>query len=367
MRQVLVAMVALHGLIHLVGFQKAFEIAGISAFSQPVSPAYGVLWLAAAILLVGFAMGMVAWPATGWKLGALGVIASQIAIFGAWQDTWFGTISNVVILGLVIIEAGTWGPSGLWARYQREAAETLARARALPPLPPLTEADLESLPPPVARYLRVAGWVGKPRTRWYDVSFSGRIRGAASEPWMDFLAEQQSFADTPMRLFLMSATMKGLPVHVFHRFADGHATFEVVVAGLVKIVDARGPDLDQAETVTLFNDMCLLAPSTLLSPSVTFSEIEERSVRATFEHAGKKASARLTFAEDGMLADFVSEDRLRASRDGKSFTKQRFSTPVHETKSFGPIRSIARADARWHPSEGELTYGEFEVLDLEQG
>ncbi len=365
MRRVLVAILVLHGLIHLLGFEKAFHLARLDALTQPISPAYGVLWLAAAILLVGFAIGLVAWPTRGWMLGAVGLVCSQLAVFASWQDAWFATIANVLVVVVVLSEAGTWGPSSPWARHRREAAEGMARIAASPPLATITEADLAPLPAPIARYLRVAGFVGRPRTRSYNLSFQGRIRGSASDAWMDFDAEQQSFSDPPTRLFLMSATMKGLPVQVFHRFAEGRATFEVVVAGLFKMVDARGPDLDQAETVTVFNDMCLLAPATLLSPQVTFSEVEERSVRATFESAGKKASAVLTFGEDGMLTDFVSDDRLRASADGKTFTRQRFSTPVHETKPFGEIRSISRADARWHPPEGELTYGEFELLDVE--
>jgi hypothetical protein len=188
---------------------------------------------------------------------------------------------------------------------------------------------------------------------------------------MDFTAEQQSFADRPTRLFLMDASMYGLPVQSFHRFADGYASFEVRIAGLVPIVDARGAELDQAETVTLFNDMCLLAPTTLLSPDVTYEEIDAHTVLARFTHGGRTISARLSFGDDGMLRDFVSDDRLRASRDGSSFTPQRFSTPVHETRAFGrhadssgPVRLMARADARWHPPEGELVYGEFELLEI---
>ena len=88
--------------------------------------------------------------------------------------------------------------------------------------------------------------------------------------WMPFEAEQQSFADEPTRLFLMRARMFGVPVQAFHRLIGGHATMQVKVAGLVPMADERGDEMDRAETVTLFNDMCILAPGTLVGPDITW-------------------------------------------------------------------------------------------------
>ena len=114
------------------------------------------------------------------------------------------------------------------------------------------------------RYLRLTGVVGQPRVQNYRIRFRGRIRSAPDARWMPFEADQQSFADQPTRLFHMRARMFGLPVDVFHRLTDGHATMQVKVFGAIPMVDARGPEMDRAETVTLFNDMCLLAPGTLV-------------------------------------------------------------------------------------------------------
>jgi hypothetical protein len=66
-----------------------------------------------------------------------------------------------------------------------------------------------------------------------------------------------------------------------------------------------------------------------------------------------------------MLTDFVSDDRARASADGKTFTPQRFSTPVKRSARFGPVRLAAFAEGRYHapPPEGEFAYGEFRLLE----
>lgn len=364
MRWLFVLVVGVHGLIHLMGFAKAFGYAELPQLTQPISRGLGVAWLAAAVLTLAAAAAVIPWPRGWFWLGAAALVASQIVIVTSWTDAKFGTIANVILLCGVVVGAAMEGPTSFRAAFEQRSAVGLTRVHALPAPSVITEADLAPLPAPVARYLRVAGFVGQPRTLSYRLRFRGRIRGGADEPWMEFTAEQRSFADAPTRLFLMDATMFGLPVQSFHRFEGEHASFQVRIAGLIPMVDARGEDLDRAETVTLFNDMCLLAPATLLSPSVTWEPIDDRSARARFTHAGRTVSALLTFDGEGMLRDFVSDDRLRASRDGTRFTPQRFSTPVHEVRSFGAQRLMGRADARWHPPEGELVYGEFELLEI---
>lgn len=54
--------VVIHGLIHLMGFAKAFGLAALPALTQPISRAMGVVWLSAAILTIGTGVAMVVWP-----------------------------------------------------------------------------------------------------------------------------------------------------------------------------------------------------------------------------------------------------------------------------------------------------------------
>lgn len=77
-------------------------------------------------------------------------------------------------------------------------------------------------------------------------------------------------------------------------------------------------------------------------------------------------SAELVLNDDGDLIDFVSEDRLRASRDGSRFTAQRWSTPVRDYRTFDTRRVVTCGEGRWHASgtEGEFTYLEFNLDDL---
>lgn len=361
MRWIVAFLLAVHGLIHLMGFAKAFGYAELPQLTQPISREMGLAWLAAGLLVVASAAMMIAWPRSSWIVGAVALVMSQSVILSAWRDAWVGTVVNVVLLLVVAHGWLTEGPPSFRAQFERDVAAGLARPIEAPAV---TEADIAPFPEPVQRYLRAAGVVNRPKVRNYRLRFRGRIRSAPGTRWMPFEADQQSFADEPTRLFLMRARMYALPVEAFHRLIGGHATMQVKVAGAIPMVDARGDEMDRSETVTLFNDMCLLAPGTLLDSGIAWEPLDARTVRARFTKGRHTISATLLFGDDGLLTNFTSDDRSRASPDGKVFTRLRFSTPVRDYRDFGSARLAAHGEARWMLPEGEFTYGEFDLQDV---
>jgi hypothetical protein len=266
-----------------------------------------------------------------------------------------------VLLLVVMYGLLTEGPWSFHAQYLRDVETGLSRAADAPLL--VTEEDLTPLPEPVRRYLRVTHAVGQPRVRNYRIRFTGRMRSAPDSAWMPFKAEQQSFADQPARLFLMRARMFGIPVEAFHRLIDGRATMNVKVLGAVPMVNARGDEMDRAETVTLFNDMCLLAPGTLVGPGIAWEPVDASTARARFTQRGHTITATLLFDTDGRLVNFESDDRSRSLPDG-TFTRLRFSTPVRDYRNFGPLYLAGYGEARWRLPEGEFTYGEFTMAGI---
>ena len=62
----------------------------------------------------------------------------------------------------------------------------------------------------------------------------------------------------------MGASFFGIPFWAIHRFIVSYATLRVQVSSVVTIVDAKAPEIHEAETVTLFNDLCVFAPGALI-------------------------------------------------------------------------------------------------------
>ena len=121
--------------------------------------------------------------------------------------------------------------------------------------------------------------------------------------------------------------------------------------------------MNRAETVTLFNDMCLLAPGTLIDPRITWQPVDAITARSRFTYGGQTIAATLFFNSTGELVNFVSDDRSRSELNG-TFTARRFSTPVRDYRDFGPVRLMSFGEARWLLPAGEFTYGEFNLVEI---
>jgi len=354
-----VALLVVHGLIHLMGFVKAFGLAEVPQLSMPISHAMGVGWLIATIALLAAAATCHASPTWFWAVGGVALVLSQTLIILAWSDARFGTVANVVLLVGVVLGFVAHGPGSLRAEY-RAAVRSSLEVAVSPRL--VTEDDLRRLPRPVQRYLRTAGAVGQPQIDSFKAVWHGRIRATVSAPWMTFRAEQYNFFGAPpVRLFFMDATMKHLPVDVFHRFVGDAATFRVRLLSAFTVIDAAGPAMNRGETVTLFNDLCILAPGRLIDPSIEWTEVDETHTRARYTRGAETITAELVFAASGELIDFISDDRMAASADGKTFTAQRWHTPVRDYRGFGMRRASSNAEARWIPASGEFAYLEIEL------
>ena len=108
LRYVFMALVVIHGLIHLMGFAKAFRYADISQLSRDVTRPAGILWLLTAILFIATAVLYFIRHDSWMFPGFAAVILSQALILGAWTDARAGTIANAIILLVLLPALGDW-------------------------------------------------------------------------------------------------------------------------------------------------------------------------------------------------------------------------------------------------------------------
>ena len=97
--------------------------------------------------------------------------------------------------------------------------------------------------------------------------------------WFKATSVQYNFFDEPTRLFFMKGKMFGMTVPGYHRYVEANATMDIRLFGLFPIVKQSGDIMNKAETVTLFNDMCLMVPATLIDKRIQWEPID------SFNHA----------------------------------------------------------------------------------
>jgi hypothetical protein len=228
----------------------------------------------------------------------------------------------------------------------------------------LTERDLEHLPPIVQKYLRYARVLGKEKVNNLKLNFEGVIRGKPTDNWMKLKAVQYSFFDDPTRIFFIKARKMGIPVIGLHLYKNRIAIMVIKLLGLFKVVDAKGPEMDQGETVTYFNDMCFMAPATLINKNIEWKETDDLTVEARFTNGDITIGATLFFKENGELINFISKDRFETA-DGKNYYNYPWSTPADEYKEINGYLLVSSAKTIYHRPNEDFCYGEFSLKSIE--
>jgi hypothetical protein len=238
-------------------------------------------------------------------------------------------------------------------------------------LKPISEAsglslhDIQHLPEPVRKYLLYAGAVGKPKIHNVRIVFNGSMKRNPKSGWMAIQSHQYNFFDAPARFFYIRAKIIGIPFDGLHIYSGNAATMQIKLASLFQVADAKGERMTHGETVTVFNDMCFMAPSTLISKNIQWETIDSMTVNAVFTNGKFTISATLKFNEKGELINFLSDDRFYCE-DGKTYLSYRWSTPIKNYIEKDGRKVPSYGEAIWHiPYEGEFCYARFDLKDIE--
>ncbi len=120
----------------------------------------------------------------------------------------------------------------------------------------VTEAMLESLPPPVQPYLSYTGVVGRPIARTVHLAQSGRMRLGPGQPWLSLRAKQYHSVQPPG--FVWDGAVRAGPVAIGRArdmYVDGKGSMLVKALSLFGVVDAQGEEIDQGAMMRYLSEM----------------------------------------------------------------------------------------------------------------
>lgn len=351
---IFIIIMAIHGLIHSMGFLKAYDFATLDQLTKSISKPIGLLWLITTILfsitIFLFASNKELW----WVVGLLAAILSQIVIILSWSDAKFGTIPNIIILLVIILSVGMYF---FEQSYKNDVAYNLEYNNIIDETV-LTEKDINHLPSSVQKYLHYFGAVGKPKSNNFYAVFKGQMRDEQKE--FSFISEQYNFFKEPARLFYMKGKMFGINVPGYHKYMKQEARMDIKLFGLIPVVKEKGEVMFVSETVTTFAELCFYAPSFLTDKNITWNEIDNLTAEATFTNKNTTITATLHFNENGQLINFVSDDRT----DVSDMKQHRFSSPVSEYKNIGGYNVPTYVELIWHYPDRKFVYGNLQLKKI---
>ncbi len=269
---------------------------------------------------------------------------------------------SLLILAVTIVIAFIYSQH-MKRTYNNEVKIGLERIKAIEP-EILTEDDIQHLPLVVQKYLRYVGVIGKEKIVNFRAEFEGKIRGNPDDGWMKLKSVQYNFTDQPTRIFYITASKMGIPAVGIHLYKDEKAIMLIKLLGLFTVSDAKGPEMDQGETVTVFNDMCLMAPATLVDKNIIWESVDSLTVKARFTNGHINIGATLFFNPKGELINFISNDRFE-TKDGKTYKNSPWFTPVEGYQDLNGFRLPTSAKTIYKHPDGDFCYGEFLIKNIE--
>jgi hypothetical protein len=358
MRMVFLVLVLIHGLIHIFGFLKAFDLVDLNELTIPVTRPAGFIWLVASILFLTYGILNFTEVKNVWIIGFIAVLLSQFLVIYYWRDAKFATIPNIIILVAVLFSYSNRVFENL---IYKEASGLLSEIRYDNPAI-LAENDIRHLPPPVQKWLLNSGALGQ------SIILNGRVEQKIlmkmkpdQKNWYPAKAIQYTFIDKPAFIWGVDVEMNTLMKFKGRdKFVDGKGEMLIKMNSLIKIVDEQGEKMDEG-TIQRFLGELVWFPSLAISPYITWEEIDEYSAKATMNYKNTSGSGTFVFNENG---EFVKFTTLRYNGNEPGAKRKEWVLTVDDYAVFENIKMPSKMKATWKLDEGDWTWLDLEIADI---
>ncbi len=358
MKYVFLFILLIHGLIHLMGFAKAFQLATIENIVSPISKPIGAIWLIATLLFMisaaGFFMDKSLWP----TVAIVALLLSQLVIVMTWKDARWGTLANVIIL---VVAVPAFANFQFQKMVDREIDALLIHVASQPSV--AVQNQSEALPEPVQRWLKKSGVMDKESVSCARIKQNGRMRTAPDGKWMNFSASQ--YFDFLNPAFVWTTHVEMIPLISLvgrDKFTNGEGAMLIKFLSLVPIVNESNNEKINSGTMLRYMGEMIWFPSSVLSPYIVWEEVDSRTAKATMQYKNTLARGTFFFTEEG---DFLAFEAERYYGGGTEARVETWRVEAIDYRTFDGVRVPYKNRVIWKLDEGDFTWLELEITALE--
>lgn len=354
MRIAFALLLFVHALIHLVGLAKALYPEAIPQLSRSISRTAGFFWLfASGLLLIAFLMFILKkefWP----YFALVGAGVSQVLITLNWGDAKFGSLVNILILGVALAAIGNFR---FQMTAQKETVSILQKDGTNQPLE-----DLHSLPPIVQKWMENSGAITRTEMNNLRLEQKGSMRIKRGGKWMPFSAVQ--FFNVQNPAFIWTTAVDAFPaVRLLGRdkLEDGRGEMRIALFGFFNLVNAKGDHkIDSGSLQRFLGEICWFPPAAL-KPYIHWESLSPTAAKAILTQKDMDVEGIFTFSPEGELLSFQAE---RFYGTGEEAKKEEWLIEIQERRNFDGITVPSRCKVTWKLKEGDFHWLNLELTDL---
>lgn len=363
----LVFVFIVHGLIHLLGFTKAWKLAPVAQLSgktlfplsEPGIKIAGIGWLLACLFFLGAAIGFLLKKDAWWMPGAAALLLSQILIVLYWHDAKAGTVANLILLPAVLLAWTDWRLNQLVIRDVHDLyAQPSGQITAV-----WEPEKIKALPASVQNWLSRSGALKQPAPTAVRLKQKGLMRTQPDQDWMVADAEQYYSLAAPG--FIWKARVRMSPWMYFtgrDRYMAEGSNMLIQLYGLLTIVDAKGEKTAQGSMLRWLAETCWF-PAAATNPCISWDSLDAGAAKATMRYGGIEATGIFYFNEQGDLLRFTA-DRYY-DRGKEAATLEKWQIDVTETAVMNGIRMPRKTEVTWKLPTGDFTWYKLEITEIE--
>lgn len=229
--------------------------------------------------------------------------------------TWAG-------LAFFLVAAAAFGLAAYgaarWDKATRALTTRLEAARAAPAVARFDARELDGLPPPVQRFLRVALKDGQPLIGAASLAHTGTFNtGAAGAQWKPFTSKQRVVVRRPGFVWdARVALLPGVAVMVHDAYIAGEGLLHPAVLGVFSLARQRGRgDIARGELMRFLAETAWYPTALLPGQGVSWEAVDAQAARATLVDGDVRATLTFRFNDAGLIDTVQADARGRTVGD----------------------------------------------------
>jgi hypothetical protein len=239
-------------------------------------------------------------------------------------------------------------------RFRREVEELFSQSGSLSDMT-FSSDQLAGLPEPVQRYFSLVLEEGTSYISYVRLTHDGQFRPDLNRGWVPIRGEQYYTTERPGFVW----RGKTLLFTARDMYLSGRGRIVVTLFSLIKIVDGRGETYDQSELLRWLGESVWFPTNMLPRENLTWSPVDSRTAKLTFEHDGSSLVYTVRFNDQGEITRletkrYMGEDRLETW----------IGTPSDYREMSGVLIPMT-IEASWRLRGGDESYARFTIQKIE--
>jgi hypothetical protein len=363
MKTFLIVSLVIHGLIHFSGFGRLWgmfnsngrSMRALISISQTDQKVVGLFWLAALLLFLLTAAGLIIGYRYWWILLMVAILISEILVVLFWKDAMAGTLVNLLLCIPVVMAIGNWQFERIVSEEIRHISLNGKREYANDII---TEASIKHLPDCVQKWLSVSGAVDRKRPRLVYLTQRAQIRTEPDKDWMNADAEQIFNLNEPGFIWKVKVNSNGLIWYSGRdKLEHGSGNMLIRLYSTIPIVNSSGPEIDQGTLLRFLGELCWI-PSAATSSYISWESVGDRAAKATISLNGKTAAGIFTYDANGKILSFSAQRYML--KDGR-WTLENWYIPCREWAVKDGYKIPVKGEVIWKLKEGDFAYYRWEI------